>query len=246
LNNEIAYLQEKTDGLVLDVTRNPGGSTCSLESLARRLSPDTMRSVTMRFRVTWDYLQSLRDELDFLEYFEASPEEIDIVKRLLDEGEAAYKESRGMSPPAPICSYSADLNPPLSNTGEKIAYSKPILLLVDELSVSAAEAFAAIMQDNRRATLFGYRTAGAGGAVDNRTAGIFSETSLNFAFTIIVRQREIATGEYPVAPYIENIGVRPDKEYDAATEENLLRKGKPFVDAFTAAAVELFKASKQN
>ena len=43
--------------------------------------------------------------------------------------------------------------------------------------------------------------------------------------------------EYPVAPYVEEIGVRPDVEVDFMTRENLLGGGCRFVEAFTAAIV---------
>ena len=50
--------------------------------------------------------------------------------------------------------------------------------------------------------------------------------------------REVATSEYPTAPYIENVGVRPDIYYDYMTAENLATGGVPFVRAFTAAIVD--------
>ena len=37
-----------------------------------------------------------------------------------------------------------------------IAYDKPLIVLTDELSASAADAFAATMQDNARAPLLGW------------------------------------------------------------------------------------------
>jgi hypothetical protein len=37
----------------------------------------------------------------------------------------------------------------------------------------------------------------------------------------------------PSAPYIENLGVEPDIALDYMTRENLILRGKPFVDRFT-------------
>jgi hypothetical protein len=37
---------------------------------------------------------------------------------------------------------------------------------------------------------------------------------------------------------VENIGVRPDIEYDWMTRENLMSRGRPFVEAFTRAMTE--------
>ena len=36
----------------------------------------------------------------------------------------------------------------------------------------------------------------------------------------------------PTAPYIENIGARPDIPLDYMTKENLLGRGRPYVEAF--------------
>jgi hypothetical protein len=49
----------------------------------------------------------------------------------------------------------------------------------------------------------------------------------------------VSTPDFPPAPYIENIGVRPDVVVDYMTRANLMGAGAPFVQAFTQAAVTL-------
>jgi hypothetical protein len=51
------------------------------------------------------------------------------------------------------------------------------------------------------------------------------------------RKNNIVTTDYPSAPYVENIGVRPDIVVDYMTVANLNQRGKPFVDAFVAAII---------
>src|SRR5205823_14694835 len=129
--------------------------------------------------------------------------------------------------------------------GKEIAYSKPIMVLTDELSASAAEVFGAVMQDEKRALIYGRRTDGAGAAVGEFPAGVYMEAYVNLAFCILTRKNMIDSGgEYPGAPYIENIGVRPDKTDDFMTVANLLDKGRGFVDRFTQ-AMEDYIRSKQ-
>jgi len=59
-----------------------------------------------------------------------------------------------------------------------------------------------------------------------------------------VRPKIISTPEYPPSRLIENVGVRPDIQVDYMTKDNLLQLGKPYVDAFTAAIVDLITKSK--
>ncbi len=117
-------------------------------------------------------------------------------------------------------------------------------MLTDDFTASAAELFAAIMQDSGRAKLYGFRTDGAGGAVSSFSAGQYGETGISLAIGILVRKDPVVTMEFPAVPYIENIGVRPDMTADYQTVDNLLNLGKTFVDGFTAALVDLVKASK--
>jgi len=119
-------------------------------------------------------------------------------------------------------------------------YTKPILLLTDEFTVSAAEIFAAIFQDSKRGRLFGWRTAGAGGAVSSAVStGFYSESQANVTQSLIIREGQVLISEYPTTPYIENVGVRPEISVDYMTEANLTNRGRAFFDAFTAAIVAL-------
>ena len=71
--------------------------------------------------------------------------------------------------------------------------------------------------------------------------------SLGFATvteSLMNRKNPIVTAEYPTAPYVENIGVRPDIVVDYMTAANLNQKGKPFVDAFVAAIVAQIESQK--
>jgi C-terminal processing protease CtpA/Prc len=125
-----------------------------------------------------------------------------------------------------------------------IAYTKPLLVLVDDMSASAADAFAATIQDNTRGPLFGWRTMGAGGNVEAWEAGSYSLGITTVTESLMIRKNVIVTPEYTPAPYVENIGVRPDIVVDYMTSDNLTQKGKPFVDAFTAAIVAQIQGGK--
>ncbi len=110
-------------------------------------------------------------------------------------------------------------------------YTKPILLLTNALDFSGGDFFPAIMQDNKRVTILGVRTAGAGGMVvpvgiDNQ----FGIDELHLTKSIAYRpERDPRTGEFKRDPKtqellytrpLENLGVTPDIPYDL-TEKDL-------------------------
>lgn len=102
--------------------------------------------------------------------------------------------------------------------------------------------FPAIIQDNGRAPLVGMRTMGAGGSVVGFNCTSYTESICRITVSLMNRGRLIQTPEYPTAPYIENIGVRPDIVLDYMTRENLMTAGAPFVQAFTQALLTLTTA----
>ena len=91
-------------------------------------------------------------------------------------------------------------------------YTKKIVVLINELTFSAGEFLAAILQDNKRAALFGVRTAGAGGCQKRicipNNLGI---GDITLTWTIARR----TNGEY-----IENKGVQPDVTYGVTAEDS--------------------------
>ena len=240
---EIDYMQQNTDGLIVDVMRNPGGDPCAAEDLLQRLIPTPFRNVGLEIRATWNWVESFTQALQDAESMGAASDVISEYQNLLQQVTAAYLTPSGRTDALPICDATLDLQPATDSNGQVIAYNKPLMLLTDELSASAAEYFAAVLQDNHRAILFGMRTMGAGGNVDVFPTTTYSNGAATLTESLMHRMNPVATSDYPAAPYVENIGVRPDIALDYMTLDNLNHRGAAFVQAFSDAMVNYINSS---
>ena len=238
---EIAFMKRNTDALVIDVMRNPGGFGCYAEDLMSSLTPYSFHGIVAEFRPTLADVQAFNQAIQDATDAGADQWEIDLIQAYASQVTQAFNENRGMTGPLPLCNVSLQRDPATDSSGAILAYDKPILLLTDEFSISAADFFAAMFQDARRGKIFGMRTSGAGGSIQGFAAGFYSEGFTTVTQTLGIRQDPIVTPDYPTAPLIENIGVRPDIQFDYMTRDNLLAKGGLFVDAFTQAVLGMIQ-----
>jgi hypothetical protein len=236
---EINYMQQNTDGLIVDIMRNPGGDGCTAEDLLSRLIPFQFRTVGLEIRATRSWVVAFQQSVQDAKDSGAPATIIRQLQSLLDQVTAAFLTPSGRTPALPVCSTSLDVVSAMDSSGNVIAYSKPMMLLVDELSASAADLFAAVIQDNQRGPLFGMRTMGAGGNVNQYLVTTYSEGAATITESLMHRKNPIVTNDYPTAPYVENIGVRPEIVQDYMTLDNLLNNGATFVQAFTNAVVKV-------
>jgi hypothetical protein len=233
---EIAFLQQNTDGLVLDITRNPGGS-CYAEFAWEYLIHYPFTVPGDEFRATLDLQAQLSSQLEFSRAINQPAWIIQLWEKYLRELQAALAENRGRTGPLPACRESLDRLPATATNGSILAYTKPMLILIDEFSASFGDYTAAVLQDAMRGPLFGWRTNGAGGLVSGQPNGHFSEAFATYTIALGVRNRFVGSDEFGTTNYLENIGVPPDIPFDYMTRANLLSGGRVFTDAFTAAIV---------
>jgi C-terminal processing protease CtpA/Prc len=237
LNTEIAFFNANTDVLVVDITRNTGGILTTAEAFAQRLIPTSFRTVGFEFRATAAEVNLFAQRLSAALNAGAPPEVIDNLRSNFNEVLSAYNEERGRTRPLPINSLGSFNLPPAP-----VAYTKPLLVLVDEFTTSSADMLAAILQDNHRGVLLGMRTNGAGGNNAQFYCTTFSEAVCSMTIGLMNRGvRDLDSG-VSSTPYIENVGVRPDIVVDYMTRSNLMTGGAIFVQAFTDAAVKLATA----
>ena len=233
LDQEIAFFNANTDVLVVDVTRNPGGTVDATEAFARRLFPSAFRSVGFEIRATGIWVEAIVNAVESAQAAGAPADVIRNLRAIMTEIIDAYNNNRGRTAPVSLSTGSLTLDPAPN------AYAKPLLLLVDEMTASGGDMFAAILQDNHRGPLLGMRTMGAGGSVTQFHCTTFTESNCTITASLMNRGVVISGTEYPPSPYIENVGVRPDIVVDYMTRANLMSAGASFVQAFTEAAVKL-------
>lgn len=244
VDREIAYFHDTTDGLIIDLMANGGGDPCEVETILQNLISTPFSSATAQFRVTWSDLLGLQDSLSQAQLFGDTQDNIDAINKLLDAYTTAFSQNRGLTSPVPLCGASKDLQPATDDSGKNIAYTKPIMVLTDELSASAAEIMAAVLQDSNRVLTYGGRTEGLGGSRLDSSVGFYSEGAASLAHSILSRSASVTTPDFGTSPYIENVGVRPNVTVDYMTKDNLLNNGKGFVDGFIKAFSDYIKSQK--
>jgi hypothetical protein len=234
--NEIVALNAITDGLIVDVMRNPGGSTATVAQLAQFLIPGSFRDLGYAFRPYLERIALYDSIVSQLQALGAPQWQVDIRRFERDELATAFNNGRGMTGPMFLNGFDAVV------PSQPFAYTKPMIVLIDDFSSSGADAFPAVLQDNKRAKLVGVRTSGLGGPVLDYKGGPWSETNTRVTVGMMVRSEEREIAGFPKSAFIENVGVRPDIELDFMTVENLLTDGKPFTDAYTRIILDEIRA----
>lgn len=210
----VNQLEKSTDALIVDVTNNPGGSVTYMYALASMLTSQSLELPKERMIITYNDLE-LANEFVNDDYGNAQEIERSLEIMLgslylgnMHEPMKAYylfllsewQEGRHLSNPVYLDGISHLYPHRLAH------YSKPILVLANELSISCADFFPAIIQDNKRGLVFGTRTAGAGGIVLTAShTNLFGVEAYTLTGSIAVR---------PDGNPLENLGVSPDIYYE--------------------------------
>lgn len=218
----MAKFEKTTDGLVIDQLNNPGGSVFYLYALASTLTDQPLYAPVHRFTINQSDVaenMSLLAQLATITTEEAAkkafgetihgyPVTYQMVQHMTNYANfviAEYKAGRQLTQPHFLWGVD-QINPhPTSR------YTKPVLLLTNALDFSGGDFFPAILQDNKRVTIMGTRTAGAGGYVRflefPNILGV-----VGFSFTGSIAER---INSNP----IENLGVTPDIPYVLTTDD---------------------------
>jgi len=190
------------DGLILDVRGNPGGNIRAAESLLQLFTPNAIEPELFEF---------LNTPLNF-QICKTAPDDWDLQRWLPSIGESV------MTGAPYSAGFPLTLEPLCNGVGQ--VYYGPVVLIIDALSYSATDIFAAGFQDNLVGPVLGTSgNTGAGGAnfwsledlqrVQRKVPGSPFKPLPQGAEMIVAMRRSIRVGVCAGAP-LEEFGVTAD------------------------------------
>jgi hypothetical protein len=190
----IDQLEKNTVGLVIDQDHNCGGSVELVEMMASLFIPKTYPGLEFQL------LASKTEYLQFRSWMNEVPEntyERAGTKEALDLILSSWKKGDYLTP-------KSTLHGSIMVRPYNYQYTKPIVLLADEMSGSGGDAFPGLMQGHGRVKVIGNRTMGLGGHVEEFPPLYNSGLNLRMTKSLFYRPDGVA---------VENNGVKPDINY---------------------------------
>lgn len=239
----IAQMQRRTDALIIDQVNNPGGSAFYLYALASLLTDKPLPTPRHRMSLTQANVYHALDLLEYLEQIQSDRDAQEVLGETLGGYPVTYQVAQfmvqychfileewnaGHRLTSPFYLYGVDHINPHHYT----RYTKPILMLINELDFSGGDFLPAILQDSKRVTTMGTRTGGAGGYIDHCTyPNLFGVAVISYTASIAER-----LDSNP----IESLGVTPDIPY-VLTEKDLASGYTQYTEAILEAVGNLLQ-----
>lgn len=216
------YFEKRTEALVIDQVNNPGGSIFYLYALLATLTDKPIQAPKHYLALTQEeiyvanyllpYLEQVHDDFsarmilgENVGGYPIDYEFAKLMRQFCNFLISQWNKGKTMSDLTYL--FGVDKVKP----HPEYRYSKPIVLVINNLDFSGGDFFPAILQDCGRAKIFGTRTAGAGGYVLSTSypnhSGIRS-----FILTGSIAER---ANKRP----IENLGVKPDIAYELTVND---------------------------
>ncbi len=216
------FFEQYASAVVIDQLDNPGGSVFYLYALAATLTDRPLLTPKHRVSITqedvlyaftalpvWEAIESNEEAVNFFgETFDGYPVTYQLVRFLIDYNRFIIDQwNQGNLLTDPHHLEGVDqINP-----HPRYRFTKPIIMLVNEDCFSGGDFMPAILQDNQRATIFGKKTAGAGGYV----LDVAFPNRWGIALIGVTGSIAERIDKKP----IENLGVKPDIPYELDEED---------------------------
>lgn len=241
----ISRFQSTTDAMIIDQVNNPGGSVFYLYALASMLSDQPLQTPQERMSITQAEVLRAKKAINVLQQVKSDEDARRVIPTLVDDLDGypvSYELSQFLLSYCRMIVAEWDAGHKLTRpywiagvdhiNPADVHYTHPILLLTNHLDFSGGDFFPAILQDNKRVTIMGSRTAGAGGYVYN--IQIPNNIGID-AFRVTESIAERVNGNP-----IENLGVTPDILYEM-TPEDYQSNFKPYTGKIQSTVDALIK-----
>lgn len=227
----VDQFQPIADVLVVDQTHNPGGSVTYTENMAQLIAPNGMNGFVQFLNTDRRWFQSLTTWWTSIDPALAASA---TGSRLLTLLKGFERDSElGLRLTKDPFSFSMQEVLPAAPGA---VWSKPVLVLIDELCGSGGDSFPMLVKANKLGKLFGHRTMGLGGSVEPILDLPFTRAQLRLTRGLFTSFKP--DGVYQATDFVENNGVTPDIEYTQTVSD--FRAGfEGYFKAFNAEAVKL-------
>lgn len=198
----ILELEKNTVGLVIDQDHNCGGSVSTVEQI---VSYFTRTPVP---RLQFELLGSKENYLRIQQWSSGFPENTLYSKYVAQVAElvkGAWLNNQFLTSKVAVTTG----DPIYPNN---IRYTKPVVILIDEMAGSGGDAFPSLMKGYGLATLVGKQTSGLGGHVTVEPALNYSSITIRMTKSLFYR---------PDGVPVENNGAIPDVEYSITRDDFL-------------------------
>lgn len=192
----VRELEKNTVGLIIDQDHNCGGSVWIVHKLLAMFMDKPFQESQFQLLASKEAYLDVKAWANELPEFTFDREGMNRVIKLVEE--TWLKGTSRLTPKIAIDGKDTFPN-------ETIHYTKPIVVLIDEVAGSGGDMFPAMMQGLGRAKLFGQRTSGLGGHVTRYPARL-PNSQLIFRMTKSLFYD-------PKGQAIENHGAVPDQTY---------------------------------
>ena len=196
----VREMEDKTVGLVIDQDHNCGGYVALVERMLSLFVDEPVKPMQFQLLASKAEYLTYRSWLRFFDTFTIMKEELTNVENLLKK---AWQDGAPMTEKTSLLG-NKKVYP------NRIRYTKPIVMTIDEMSGSGGDAFPAMMKGYNRAKLVGTRTAGMGGHVGRMPALNFSQINVQVTKSLFYRPDGVA---------VENNGATPNYPYTHTVQD---------------------------
>lgn len=204
-----------TDVLIIDVQGNRGGMLDYAETLASFFFDREKEPFKFQYKLSpglvsvlqpsIDELAGIKTQADVIAYFEGDhffgmPVDLDFVDDMRNMYQGLLDDSKISNMAKPRYYNASKIKPYPGAT----PYMKPLLIATDAWSVSCGDWFPAFMQDHKRATIIGTRTAGAGAFTGGQVRTTLNSMQLQAVVAPIALMTRLD------GSLLENKGVTPE------------------------------------